>query len=133
MDPIPLPALAQTRSPGARMGDLLNGPTARGIAHTIRHFGEAIPAIHDAPVDEVCAGLINQAPDALPVLQATAEPEGLAAAMGFSSQGFCLGPITGCIMAALVQGKDIDLPLESFRIERFDGWNGTAEPTTPHG
>ena len=36
-------------------------------------------------------------------------------------------------MAALVQGKDIDLPLEPFRIERFDGWNGVAEPITLHG
>ena len=108
-------------------------PAARDIAHTIHHFGNAIPAIHDAPVDEIWAGLIDQTPDALPVLQAMADPEGLAVAMGFSGHGFCLGPITGRIMAALVQGNDIDLPLDPFRIERFDGWNGVAEPITLHG
>jgi sarcosine oxidase subunit beta len=108
-------------------------PTARGIAHTIRHFGDTIPAIHDAPVDEVWAGLIDQTPDALPVLQAVEEPAGLVVAMGFSGHGFCLGPITGRIMAAFVQGDNIDLPLEPFRIERFDGWNGVAEPITLHG
>lgn len=108
-------------------------PTARGIAHTIRHFGDTIPAIHDAPVDEVWAGLIDQTPDALPVVQAMTEPSGLVVAMGFSGHGFCLGPITGRIMAALVQGKDTGLPLDPFRIERFDGWNGVAEPITLHG
>jgi len=108
-------------------------PSARGIAHTIHHFGSVIPAIHDAPVDEVWAGLIDQTPDALPVLQAMVEPEGLVVAMGFSGHGFCLGPITGRIMAALVQGKDTGMPLEPFRIERFDGWNGVAAPIKLHG
>jgi hypothetical protein len=28
---------------------------------------------------------------------------------------------------------DTDLLLESFRIERFDGWNGVAEPIALHG
>jgi sarcosine oxidase subunit beta len=133
MDPIPPPALAPARSPGARLRDLFTGPAARGIGHTIRHFGDTIPAVHDAPVDEVWAGLIGRTPDALPALQAMAEPEVLVVAMGFSGHGCCLGPITRCIMAALVQGTDIDLPLEPFRIERFEGWNGVAEPITLHG
>ena len=78
-------------------------------------------------------GLIDQTPDALPVLQAMTEPEGLVVAMGFSGHGFCLGPITGRIMAALVQGDDPGLPLDPFRIERFEGWNGIAKPMTLHG
>lgn len=108
-------------------------PTARDIAQTIRDFGNLIPAIHDAPIEEIWAGLIDQTPDALPVLQAMTEPDGLVVAMGFSGHGFCLGPITGRIMAALVQGNDPGLPLDPFRIERFDGWNGIAEPITLHG
>jgi sarcosine oxidase subunit beta len=108
-------------------------PPARNIAETIRHFGRIIPAIHDAPVDEIWAGLIDQTPDALPVLQNMAEPRGLTVAMGFSGHGFCLGPITGRIMAALVQDKDPGLPLTPFHIERFDGWNGTPDPVTLHG
>jgi sarcosine oxidase subunit beta len=108
-------------------------PAARNIADTIRHFGHVVPAIHDAPVDEIWAGLIDQTPDALPVLQRMNEPDGLVVAMGFSGHGFCLGPITGRIMAALAQDRDPGLPLEPFRIERFDGWNGTAEAITLHG
>ena len=108
-------------------------PTARDIAQTIRDFGNLIPAIHDAPIEEIWAGLIDQTSDALPVLQAMTEPDGLVVAMGFSGHGFCLGPITGRIMAALVQGNDPGLQLDPFRIERFDGWNGIAEPITLHG
>lgn len=108
-------------------------PAARNIAETIGHFGRIIPAIHDAPVDEIWAGLIDQTPDALPVLQSMAEPQGLTVAMGFSGHGFCLGPITGRILAALVQGQDPGLPLAPFRIERFDGWNGTPDNVTLHG
>ncbi len=108
-------------------------PAARNIAGTISRFGAVIPAVDDAPVDEIWAGLIDQTPDALPVLQAMTEPEGLVVAMGFSGHGFCLGPITGRIAAALVQGRDSGLPLDPFRIQRFDGWNGIAEPITLHG
>jgi sarcosine oxidase subunit beta len=108
-------------------------PNARNIAATIRDFGDVIPAIHDAPVDEIWAGLIDQTPDALPVLQAAEDPAGLVIGMGFSGHGFCLGPITGRIMAALVQGDDPGLPLGPFGIARFDGWNGPAEPITLHG
>jgi sarcosine oxidase subunit beta len=108
-------------------------PAARDIAGTIAHFGKLVPGIFDAPVDEIWAGLIDQTPDALPVLQAMAEPEGLVVAMGFSGHGFCLGPITGRIMAALVQGTDPGLPLGPFTIERFNGWNGEAEPIRLHG
>jgi sarcosine oxidase subunit beta len=108
-------------------------PTAGDIARTIGHFGNLIPAIHTAPVDEIWAGLIDQTPDALPVLQRMTEPDGLVVGMGFSGHGFCLGPITGRIMAALVQGQDTGLPLEPFNIERFDGWNGVSSPITLHG
>jgi sarcosine oxidase subunit beta len=108
-------------------------PAARNIAGTIESFGSLVPAIQDAPVDEIWAGLIDQTPDALPVLQRMTEPEGLVVAMGFSGHGFCLGPITGRIMAALVQGEDPGLPLGPFGIARFDGWNGPAESITLHG
>jgi sarcosine oxidase subunit beta len=36
-------------------------------------------------------------------------------------------------LAALVQGKDIDLPLEPFCIERFNGRNGVTEPIALQG
>jgi sarcosine oxidase subunit beta len=108
-------------------------PTARDIAATIQRFGELVPAVLAAPVDEIWAGLIDQTPDALPVLQHLAEPAGLTVAFGFSGHGFCLGPITGRINAAFVLGQPIDLDLAPFRIERFAQWNAPAEAVTLRG
>ncbi len=108
-------------------------PTAADIAVTIRRFGELVPACLDAPVDEIWGGLIDQTPDALPVLQRMTEPAGLTVACGFSGHGFCLGPITGRIMAALVQEQAVDFDLSAFSIERFARWNAPAEPVTLRG
>ena len=108
-------------------------PWPGDIAQTIRLFGELVPAVTQAPVDEIWAGLIDQTPDALPVLQRLDDPQGLAVAFGFSGHGFCLGPITGRIMARLVQEQPIDLDLEPFRIERFAVWNAAAARVTLHG
>jgi sarcosine oxidase subunit beta len=108
-------------------------PTARNVADTIEHFGALVPAALAAPVDEIWAGLIDLTSDALPVLQRTEEPTGLAVAFGFSGHGFCLGPITGRIMAALVQEQPTEFDLQPFRLKRFDQWNASAEPLTLRG
>ena len=108
-------------------------PPTRGVAEAIRLFGGVIPAMLDTPIDEVWAGLIDQTPDALPVLQSVAEPSGLVIAMGFSGHGFCLGPVTGQIAAAMAQDLPVDLPLEPFALARFDRWNAPSEPMTLHG
>ena len=108
-------------------------PPARGVADAIRLFGAAVPAVLDAPVDEIWAGLIDQTPDALPVLQQVSDPAGLVIAMGFSGHGFCLGPVTGQIAAAMAQDLPVDLPLEPFALSRFDRWNAPSEPMTLHG
>ena len=120
-------------------GDMEDGarprvcPPARGVASAIGLFGGVIPAVLDAPIDEIWAGLIDQTPDALPVLQSAAEPAGLIIAMGFSGHGFCLGPVTGQIAAAMAQDLPPGLPLEPFALARFDRWNAPAEPMTLHG
>ena len=53
--------------------------------------------------------------------------------MGFSGHGFCLGPITGRILASLVQGQTPEVDISPFRIGRFDGWNGPSAALTLHG
>lgn len=108
-------------------------PPARGVADAIRLFGGVVPAMLDTPIDEIWAGLIDQTPDALPVLQSVSDPAGLVIAMGFSGHGFCLGPVTGQIAAAMAQDLPVDLPLEPFALARFDRWNAPSEPMTLHG
>jgi sarcosine oxidase subunit beta len=108
-------------------------PTAASILQTIELFSAVVPAFAEARVEAVWAGLIDMTPDALPVLEAAPEIEGLTIAMGFSGHGFCLGPITGRILACLVQGEVLEVDLSPFRRARFAGWNAVAEPPTLHG
>jgi sarcosine oxidase, subunit beta len=114
------------------------GPVVRPSMATIQHalatFGELVPASRDSRIESIWAGLIDQTPDALPVLDQPASVEGLSIAMGFSGHGFCLGPLTGKIMADFVHGRTPALNLDSFRLARFAGWNAPASsPLSLHG
>ncbi len=108
-------------------------PPASALRMLVETFGAAVPAFADAPIEAVWAGLIDLTPDALPVLDRVPGAEGLVVAMGFSGHGFCLGPITGQIIAGMVKGDAAAFDLAPFRLARFDGWNAPAEPVTLHG
>jgi sarcosine oxidase subunit beta len=79
------------------------------------------------------AGLIDLTPDALPVIDAPAAIPGLVVTMGFSGHGFCLGPVTGQIVADLVQGRTPGMPIAAFRIGRFAERAASASSVTLHG
>lgn len=108
-------------------------PSAASIGAVVETFGAVVPAFRRARIEAVWAGLIDLTPDALPVLDTPGSVAGLAIAMGFSGHGFCLGPVIGQIMAALVQGEVPDLPIAPFRLARFAVPPMRAEPVTLHG
>ena len=108
-------------------------PGAASLAGTIEKFGRVVPVFRTARIEAIWAGLIDMTPDALPVIEAAPECEGLVIATGFSGHGFCLGPVTGLILARLAQGIAPGFPLAPFRRARFAGWNAPAEPVTLHG
>ncbi|HYI73333.1 MAG TPA: FAD-binding oxidoreductase, partial [Skermanella sp.] len=94
-------------------------PTMRSIAEVVRLFGEVVPAFKDARIDETWAGLIDLTPDGLPVIDSPAGLDGLTVAMGFSGHGFCLGPVTGTIVADLVETRRTSFPIAPFALDRF--------------
>ena len=94
-------------------------PTAGSVADVVRLFGDVVPSFRDAQVEQSWAGLLDMTPDALPVIDAVPGVAGVFAAMGFSGHGFCLGPVTGQILAALVQDQAPGHDLEPFAIGRF--------------
>ena len=107
-----------------RLEDLAGGddpvqPTTREVAATIGRGIAVLPALADARVARTWGGLIDMTPDALPVIERTREVEGLVIAAGFSGHGFCLGPVTGQIIADLVVDGRSSLPIEPFRRDRF--------------
>ena len=110
-------------------------PKLADVARIAGLFGALVPAVLDAGLDETWVGLIDSTPDALPVIEAAGELDGLVIAAGFSGHGFCLGPVTGRICAALARGDTPNLPIEPFRRARFTGQTRGAHPEglTLHG
>ena len=92
-----------------------------------------LPAIQGLRVAEVWGGLLDLTPDALPVIERSPEVEGLIIAAGFSGHGFCLGPITGQILADLAVFGSTELPIDAFQLSRFADQSAEAESLTLHG
>jgi len=101
-------------------------PPARNVAAIIARGSAVLPALAEARVTKVWAGLLDMTPDSLPVIERVPEIEGLIVAAGFSGHGFCLGPVTGRILCELVTGGRSSLPIEPFRRARLAGLSGTA-------
>jgi sarcosine oxidase subunit beta len=79
------------------------------------------PALKNVPVVRCWAGIEGMMPDQLPVISPSLKASGIFHAFGFSAHGFQLGPVVGRIMADLVHFGRSSLPLEPFRVDRFQG------------
>lgn len=108
-------------------------PTMEQVRDTIEFAIRLIPDIRGIRIAQVWGGLLDLTPDALPVIERSPDVEGLIVAAGFSGHGFCLGPITGQILADLAVFGSTELPIEPFQLARFAGLASTSESLTLHG
>ena len=108
-------------------------PTLEQVAETIEVSTSILPAIQGLRVAQVWGGLLDSTPDALPVIERSKEIDGLIIAAGFSGHGFCLGPITGQILADLAALGSTELPIESFQLSRLADRTTESESLTLHG
>lgn len=108
-------------------------PTLEQVRDTIEISTRILPAIQGMRVAQVWGGLLDLTPDALPVIERSPAIDGLIVAAGFSGHGFCLGPITGQILADLAVFGTTELPIDAFQLSRFDGIASDSESLTLHG
>jgi len=101
-------------------------PTAHNIAAILTRGIAVVPALAQARIVRVWAGLLDMTPDGLPIIERAQEVEGLVIAAGFSGHGFCLGPITGRIICELVTQGESSLPIHPFRRARFADVKGAV-------
>jgi len=94
-------------------------PSAATVARIKARLADRVPAFADIELVEAWSGMIDALPDLVPVLDRAHSPEGLWISTGFSGHGFGIGPTAGKIMAALIQGRDVDHDLARFRLTRF--------------
>jgi glycine oxidase len=92
--------------------------TPGGIARLVDRAVNLIPQIKDAPWERVWAGVRPQTGDGLPYIGKHPFKKGLFIATGHYRNGILLSPVTGTLVADLLQGKPDENLLSAFRIDR---------------
>jgi len=93
--------------------------TEEGVNGLLAAARRLIPALTEDKLIEARVGLRPATPDELPVLGRDPEIPGLIHASGHYRNGVLLAPITGKVIADLVEGKLADPALDHFRPGRF--------------
>jgi sarcosine oxidase, subunit beta len=89
------------------------------LALSARTVWDLFPVMRGAEIVRCWAGLEGRMPDEIPVIGPSSTSEDAWHAFGFSAHGFQLGPIVGSIIAELIATGATNLPIASFRIDRF--------------
>jgi glycine oxidase len=102
--------------------------TAEGIAILLSALAKLTPALSKARVLRTWAGLRPGSADGLPLIGPSRSVPGLWIAGGHFRDGILLGPLTGHLVAELMQGHatPFGLDLKAFNPDRFGGWMPTA-------
>ncbi len=77
------------------------------------------PALAELKVIRTWAGWIDLCYDLYPVIGPVAELPGLMVAAGYSAHGFCLGPVTGKILAEVAAGQTPCVDWKPLAYDRF--------------
>jgi glycine oxidase len=99
---------------------------AAGMATLLNAVAEIAPRLLEGGFERTWTGLRPASADGLPLLGASRSRPGLWLASGHFRNGALLGPLTGHILAELIQGRaaPFSLDLSAFDPDRFGGWGG---------
>ena len=99
-----------------------NTPLIRNIA---RRLAELLPGAADVPVIRSWAGVVEQAPDYLPIIDIPDSP-GNYVVVTASAHGFGISPATGKAVSELVLHGESSVDISGLRLDRFSdigpGW-----------
>jgi sarcosine oxidase subunit beta len=94
-----------------------------GLAISAKTASILFPVMSSASIVRCWAGLEAFTPDGIPVIGPSAAEDAYHA-FGYCGHGFQLGPIVGSLIADLVTRGGTNLPIEPFRIDRFQDIEG---------
>lgn len=100
-----------------------------------RHVADVVPTFlsgfDDAEFVDGWAGVDGATPDTRPILDAPSNaPDGLVVATGFHGRGIMTAPVAAAVVRGLVTGEGVSLPVEPFRLDRFDSRSRDFEFTS---
>ena len=90
-----------------------------GISTLLEQAKNLMPSIVEAEWERAWAGIRPQTIDGLPYLGEHPAYKGLYIATGHFRNGILLSPITGVVIADLIEGKPTSVNLEPFRVDRL--------------
>ena len=93
--------------------------TPEAIASLCRGAVRAVPLLRRVGVKRTWAGLRPGTPDELPILGPVAGLDGYVNAAGGFRTGIVAAPLTGEVVAQVVNGETPSCPLEPFSVDRF--------------
>lgn len=91
-----------------------------GLAISASTTSFLFPIMREASIVRCWAGMEGFMPDGIPVIEPSRTSEDVYHAFGYCGHGFQLGPIVGSVIADLVTKGNSNLPIDPFRIDRFD-------------
>jgi sarcosine oxidase subunit beta len=92
-----------------------NTPLIRNIA---RRLADLFPGVADVPVIRSWAGVIEQAPDSLPIIDVLDRPSNFVF-VSASAHGFAIAAATGKVMSELVLHGKSSVDISGLRMDRF--------------
>lgn len=94
--------------------------TLNGLSSITRRTAGVLPALATLNVIRAFAGLRPYTPDGLPILGPVDALPGFIMAAGHEGDGIALSPVTGDLIACMIATGQTGVPLDPFRLERFD-------------
>lgn len=92
-----------------------NTPLIRNIA---RRLADLFPVVADVPVIRSWAGVIEQAPDSLPIIDVLDRPSNFVF-VSASAHGFAIAAATGKVVSELVLHGESSVDISGLRMDRF--------------
>jgi D-amino-acid dehydrogenase len=94
--------------------------TAGGIQSVLNEALRVAPGLANATIAEIRIGLRPFSPDGLPMLGNISTMPNVYLNTGHGPSGLTLGPVSGALIAGLINGETPEIDLSPFRVERFD-------------
>ncbi len=92
-----------------------NTPLIRNIA---RRLAELLPGVADVPLLRSWAGIVEQAPDYMPIIDFAESPSNYLVVTA-SAHGFGISPATGKVVRDLVISGESSIDISGLRLDRF--------------
>jgi glycine oxidase len=94
--------------------------TADGVGALLSWATRVAPALSDATFRRAWVGIRPCTADAMPILGGVEPWTGLTIATGHDREGILHSPITGRLIAQMLTGAAMDMPIEPFGLSRFE-------------